>query len=99
MSQDVFSNRHIGVRETDYPEMLAEIGVQSIDALIEQTVPHDIRLPKKMDLPTPMSEAEYLAHIHTLAGKNKIFRSLIGRPTRRRSARLVLRHSSNSKRW
>lgn len=78
MKQDVFSNRHIGLRESDLPAMLKAVGVQSVDALIEQTVPHDIRLPKKLTLPAPMSEAEYLAHIHDLAQKNKIFRSLIG---------------------
>ena len=79
MSQDTFSARHIGPRPGEVREMLEAVGVQSLDALIEQTVPHDIRLPKKMSLPAPMSEAEYLGHIHGLARKNRILRSLIGR--------------------
>jgi len=70
-----FINRHIGPRENDVPKMLETIGVQSIDELIEQTIPAHIRLKKPLDLPEGISEAEYLRHIKSIASKNKIFKN------------------------
>ncbi len=59
--------------------MLEAMGMQSLNELLEQTVPYDIRLPKLLQLPEPLSEAAYLQHIHALARKNTLCRNLIGR--------------------
>ena len=73
-----FSDRHIGITRRDLPEMLHTVGVESVDALIDQTIPADIRLKEPLDLPPAMSEAEYAAHIHALAMKNVIADNYIG---------------------
>ncbi|MEJ2583754.1 MAG: aminomethyl-transferring glycine dehydrogenase [Robiginitalea sp.] len=78
MNTDQFASRHLGIRPQDLPHMLKTIGAESLDQLIEQTVPDDIRLEKPMDLDPPMSEYEFLEHIRSLADENKIFKSYIG---------------------
>ena len=78
MSQDTFVNRHVGPNEQDTKEMLRSIGVNSIDELVGQIVPSDIRLPEPLDLPESMSEYEFGAHIRRLAAKNKPARTFIG---------------------
>ena len=78
MRTDLFALRHIGIREEDLPQMLRTINVNSIDQLITETIPDDIRLAKPLALETPMSEHEYLSHIQVLSEKNKVFKSYIG---------------------
>ena len=78
MLSDKFVNRHNGPREEDLPQMLKTIGVDSLDELIEKTVPKEIMLEKALRLPEPMSEFEYLNHIKSIGQKNKMFRSFIG---------------------
>ncbi len=78
MTSDHFVNRHIGPRESEAAEMCRTIGVDSVDQLIEQTVPASIRLERSLALPPAMSENEYLAHIRELGKRNKQFRSFIG---------------------
>ncbi|MDD2199902.1 MAG: glycine dehydrogenase (aminomethyl-transferring), partial [Bacteroidales bacterium] len=78
MMSDAFAKRHIGPREQEIPEMLSTVGVSSIEELINQTIPSAIRLKKDLDLPDPMSEQEFMQHIHSLAKKNKLYRSFIG---------------------
>ncbi len=73
-----FSRRHIGITDNDLPKMLETVGVQSVDHLIEQTIPANIRLQSPLDLPAAMSEQEYLTHIRALAQKNKIADNYIG---------------------
>lgn len=73
-----FLSRHIGPRNTDIDEMLSSIGVSSLDELINQTIPSDIRLPKPLSIGEPMSEYEYLNHLKEIAGKNKLYKSYIG---------------------
>lgn len=73
-----FSRRHIGITDRDLPKMLETIGVQSVDELIEQTIPANIRLPEPLDLEEAMSEQEFLNHIHELAQKNIIAHNFIG---------------------
>ncbi|MEG9328669.1 aminomethyl-transferring glycine dehydrogenase [Salinimicrobium catena] len=73
-----FASRHIGPRENDLQEMLNTVGVDSMDQLIYETLPDDIRLKKDLDLAPAMSEHEYLAHNTALAAKNKVFRTYIG---------------------
>jgi glycine dehydrogenase len=75
---EAFENRHIGPNESEQIEMLQEIGVQSIDQLIEQTVPANIRLKKALDLPSPQTEIEFLKSFKAIASKNQLKRSLIG---------------------
>jgi glycine dehydrogenase len=58
--------------------MLATIGVDSLDELIDQTVPQNIRKKDALNMPPALSEHEYLAHIKAIAQKNKSFRSYIG---------------------
>jgi len=78
MSSDKFVNRHIGPRDHDLPGMLKVIGVDSLDQLIDNTVPAGLRLGKPLRLPEAMSEFEYLNHLRRLGTKNKLFRSFIG---------------------
>ena len=78
MNTDIFALRHIGPRLTDHKEMLNIIGVNSIEQLISETIPDNIKLIKSLNLNAAMSEQEYLDHIHTLASKNKIFKTYIG---------------------
>ena len=78
MNPDIFSQRHIGPNTTQVNEMLQAIGVQSIDELIAQTVPNNIRLPRPLKLEHPLSEQKFLEYIHNLGSKNKVFKSYIG---------------------
>lgn len=78
MKQDIFVNRHIGPREQDLKEMLATVGVASLDELIEKTIPASIRMKADLDLPPAMTEVEYSEHIHAIGKKNKLYRTYIG---------------------
>mgnify|MGYP002395191722 CR=1 FL=1 len=78
MNTDQFASRHLGIRSRDLSHMLSTIGVDSLDQLIHETVPDDIRLEGPMELDPPMSEFEFLEHIRSLAGENEIFKSYIG---------------------
>jgi len=78
MASDKFVNRHNGPRDNELPRMISVIGVDSLDQLIERTIPEKIRLKKSLTLPEAMSEYEYLRHIKALGAKNKMFRSFIG---------------------
>ena len=78
MNTKAFALRHIGSREEDQKLMLQTIGVDSLDQLINETVPADIRLKNPLDLDVPMTEYEYLLHIHELSKKNKVYKTYIG---------------------
>ena len=73
-----FIPRHIGPNENDTRQMLKTIGVSSIDELIDNTVPANIRMDKPLNLPKAMSEHEYLQHIKEISLKNKVFTNYIG---------------------
>ncbi len=78
MKTDAFALRHIGPRENDLQHMFKTIGVESIDQLIYETLPDDIRLKAPLNLEPAMTEYEYLNHIQQLGNKNKVFKSYIG---------------------
>jgi len=78
MNTDLFALRHIGTRESDHEAMLNTIGASSLDQLITETIPDNIRLQNPLNLDVAMSEQEYLQHIHDMASKNKVFKSYIG---------------------
>jgi glycine dehydrogenase len=75
---DVFQRRHIGPSPEETAAMLKVLNVNSLDELIEQTVPDSIRMKRELDLPAPLNEQEYLRELKTIAVKNKVFRSYIG---------------------
>jgi glycine dehydrogenase len=78
MASEKFVSRHIGPRNGDIRTMLETVGVPSLDALIEETIPSDIRLEKALNLPEALSEYEYFSKIRGIAAKNKLFRTFIG---------------------
>lgn len=73
-----FEKRHIGPNEKEIQEMLDEIGLESLDELVNQTIPSNIKLNEPLRLDPELTEAEYINHIKKVASKNKIFRSYIG---------------------
>jgi glycine dehydrogenase len=73
-----FVPRHVGPDERDVAEMLKTLGFESLDALIDATIPAKIRFRGGLDLPKGMTEAEVLAYFRSLAAKNQVFRSFIG---------------------
>ena len=78
-STDSFADRHIGTNNpSDENAMLAAIGVQSIDELIDQTVPESIRRQSPLNLPAAQSEFVYQKELKKKAAKNKLYRSNIG---------------------
>ena len=71
-------NRHVGIAPSDMPDMLQVVGVKSVDELIDQTIPANIRLKEPLNLPEPMTEREFAEHIPELASNNAIVTSYIG---------------------
>src|SRR4051812_42163977 len=75
---DSFARRHIGPNEEEVGAMLRNVGFDSLGALIDATVPSDIRLGRELNLLEAKSEGEALAELRAIAQKNKIARSFIG---------------------
>src|SRR3954469_7904975 len=78
MTNSEFASRHIGPDEKDVSLMLKEIGVSSLDQLINETIPASIRLKNELDLPAAKTEYNFLKDLRKVASKNKIFSSYIG---------------------
>ncbi len=75
---DVFVDRHNGPDEVAVAQMLRTIGVESLDQLIDETVPAAIRLPRPLNLPAALTERAFLAKFKQIAGQNKIYKNYIG---------------------
>ncbi len=73
-----FIARHIGIDAADEVHMLRVVGAASRQALIDTIVPRSIARNARMDLPHPATEAQALAELKAMAGKNKVFKSFIG---------------------
>ncbi|MGD0850464.1 aminomethyl-transferring glycine dehydrogenase [Bradyrhizobium sp.] len=73
-----FVRRHIGPSPRDVAAMLESVGARSLGELMAQTLPSPIRQKAPLDLGTPLSETEALAHMKQLASQNQVFTSLIG---------------------
>ncbi|MFT5363171.1 MAG: glycine dehydrogenase [Sulfitobacter sp.] len=75
---DFANRRHIGPSPEEMAQMLEVLGVDTLEALIDQTVPADIRQADPLEFGKPMSEREMLHHMEQVAGKNEVLVSLIG---------------------
>lgn len=73
-----FAGRHIGTNEAEKNEILKTIGINSLDELIDKTVPAAIRLKNPLQLPVAQTEFEYLDELKKIAAKNKIYKTYIG---------------------
>ena len=75
---DFANRRHIGPSPEEMDDMLAVVGAESLDALIDDTVPATIRQAAALEFGRPLSERELLHHMREVAGKNVLKTSLIG---------------------
>ena len=73
-----FSDRHIGVPDLDEKSMKDYLGVESLEQLIQETIPDEIRSNKNLNLDSAISESQYSNHIYQLSQKNKYFKNYIG---------------------
>ena len=76
--QEQFQHRHIAPNQADTDKMLRTIGAETLDELIDQTVPAGIRLKAPLNLPPAKSEFDYLNSLKVTASKNKVFKTYIG---------------------
>src|ERR671918_3137720 len=75
---DSFVRRHIGPNQEEIDAMLAEVGFENLDALIDAAVPRNIRLDRQLNLPEAKSEINALTELRAISKKNKVARSFIG---------------------
>ena len=75
---DFANRRHIGPSPSEMSEMFATLGVDSLDALIDETVPKAIRQAEPLDFGKPKSERELLWYMGQVAKRNQVFSSMIG---------------------
>src|SRR6266487_914405 len=73
-----FARRHIGPDQNETAQMLRAVGFENLDALIDATVPKNIRLDRELNLPEAKSENEALAELRAISKKNKVAKSFIG---------------------
>jgi glycine dehydrogenase len=76
--QHCFENRHISPDEHQKNQMLDTLGLDSMDALIDHTVPRGIRLSKPLSISEPMREQALLQHLKAIGGKNQLFKQYLG---------------------
>ena len=75
---DFANRRHIGPSPAEMADMLAVLGVGSLDELIDQTVPESIRQAAALEFDKPKSERELLWHMRKVAEENEVFTTMIG---------------------
>ena len=68
-------HRHLGPSDADVREMLALLGLKSLQALTDVTVPRDILLNQALDLPHQRGEQDVLRELRDLAAENRLYRS------------------------
>ncbi len=73
-----FERRHLGPGPDDQAKMLAALGYDSLDALVDAAVPSGIRVAAELDLPAARSEVDALADLRALAAENQVVTSMIG---------------------
>jgi len=73
-----FSRRHVGPSPQQFETILKSLSVSSLDELMDQTVPDNIRQEKPLQLPEAMSEKELLARAKEIGAQNKVFKNYIG---------------------
>ena len=75
---DTFARRHLGSNDAEIAQMLAKLGLSSLEALVEKTVPAAIRLEAPLTTPEARGESAALAELRALAQKNLVFKSYLG---------------------
>ncbi|RMH42386.1 MAG: glycine dehydrogenase (aminomethyl-transferring), partial [Alphaproteobacteria bacterium] len=75
---DFANRRHIGPSPEEMAEMLEVVGARDLDALVDETVPRDIRASRPLDFGPALTEQEMLAHMRDIARRNRVMKSLIG---------------------
>ena len=78
MFKENFSRRHIGPNSSELNKILGIIGVTSVEQLLEQTIPENIRLKNDLNIPEGISEMEFLNEIKKLSSLNQKFKTYIG---------------------
>ena len=78
MFKENFTNRHIGPSTSEISEILNSIGVESIEQLLNETIPEKIRLKDEINIPDGISEFEFLEEIKKLSILNQNFKTYIG---------------------
>ncbi len=73
-----FVRRHVGPGVAQIAEMLDLLGLSSLDELIDKTVPEAIRSERPLDLEPAKSERMTLSYLRKMAGRNRVFVSMIG---------------------
>lgn len=75
---DAFAHRHLGPRDKDVAAMLETLGLNSLDALVDEAIPDAIRMDGKLNIASPLSESELLDDLRELGTHNKVFHTFIG---------------------
>jgi glycine dehydrogenase len=78
MFKENFTKRHIGPSSSEISEILEFLGVESIEQLLNETIPKKIRLKNEINIPDGISELEFLKEIKKLSGLNQNFKTYIG---------------------
>src|SRR6476469_4787705 len=73
-----FADRHIAPSAEETVQMLRELGFENLDALVDATVPKNIRLDRTLDLPKAKSENEALTELRAVSSKNRVARNFTG---------------------
>ena len=73
-----FRRRHIGPDDAESKQMMQTVGVSSVEELIDQTIPANIRLTEEIDIDPPMSERRTISYVRKMKDRNKVFISMIG---------------------
>ena len=78
MIHNEFVSRHIGSDESDTKKMLESLELESVEELLSQTIPKEIRLTSPLSLPEGISENKFLNELRSLSEENKLFETYIG---------------------
>ncbi|MBU1370510.1 MAG: aminomethyl-transferring glycine dehydrogenase [Bacteroidetes bacterium] len=78
MISNNFLQRHLGPNDKDIQKMLRAIGLDTVEQLIDEVIPENIRLTEPLNIGEGINEYEYLQHLKKIAAKNKLFKSYIG---------------------